>query len=584
MKKRKLNELPVRERWKRLLLIGLCSCISISIFANEFKSQVNLSLNNATLIKQVQKQEGFKVNGKVIDKDGPLVGVYVMVKGSMIGKITDRDGNYEIMAPYSKASLVFSYVGYQPQEIKLDEKSVVDVIMVEDVKTLDEVVAIGYGTMKRTDVATAITTVKPDEFNLSGGSNRDVRTLLEGRVAGLSVTRKSGSTPLSSVAIQLRGVVSINGSKSPLVIIDGIPGGNLSLVRAEDIESIEVLKDGSAAAIYGSSANAGVIIVTTKKGKAGKTTFEYSTYVGKYFQANTPDFLNSDEYRAAMKSLGYNASAYDRGGDSDMYEALINKSNISHSHTLSVSGGSGTTNYRAALYYSNLMGVSKDDSRQQYGGRLSLTTKGLNNKLTLQTDLSTNNDYQDRLGDSGWEAARRANPTNPIYNADGSFYEDVSSDENKLARLSQQKFRRNANTTGADAKVILEPIKDLKISVMGSLTRDTYDDNKYYNIKSRTSIDSYNSGGYAYKYHYVDNQTAIEPTVEYAKILFEKHKFTVLGGYSWQQDLWESFSANNSGFLNDATAEDDLGAGSYLTTGKAGMSSTKEKSNLIAFL
>ncbi len=528
-------------------------------------------------------QQAKSISGIVKDSNGePLPGVSVRIKGSSIGTITELNGGYKIQAKLG-ATLEFSYIGFITQNVRVDKNLIINVTLQEDSKTLDDVVVVGYGSMKRAEVATAITTVKPEEFNIAGADNRDVRTLLEGRVAGLAVTRTGGSSPTDGVAIQLRGVVSINGSKSPLVIIDGIPGGNLNLLRADDIESIEVLKDGSAAAIYGSSANAGVIIITTKKGKAGKPVFEYSSFVSRYYKVNTPEFLTADEYRDAMKALGFDASSYDRGSNSNMYDAIIDKNNLSHSHALSVSGGTENTTFRASLFYNNLEGIAKANTREQWGGRLSLTTKGLNNMLTFQTNLSTNFDYMDKLGNDGWEATLRANPTNPIYNENGTFYEDYSSDENKLARLSQQKNKRNENTTGLDAKVIFEPLRDLKFSLMGSMTRNTYDDNTYYDKDSRVSYDSYNSGGYAYKSHYVNNKGAIEPTIEYSKSLFDQHKISILGGYSWQQEIWDSFSANNSGFLNDATEENDLGAGTYLTLGKAGMGSDKQKSTLIAF-
>lgn len=529
-----------------------------------------------------QQQTKF-VSGIVKDVSGEsLTGVSVKIVGTARGAITDINGSYKIQVR-SGETLEFSYIGFISQTIRVGEKSELNVTLKEDTKVLDEVVVVGYGSMKRSEVATAITTVKPDEFNIGGADNRDVRSLLEGRVAGLTVTRTGGSSPTDGVAIQLRGVVSINGSISPLVIIDGIPGGNLNLLHSEDIESMEVLKDGSAAAIYGSSANAGVIIITTKKGREGKPVFEYSSYVSRYYKANTPDFLNADEYRSAMNSLGFDPNSYDKGGNADMYDALINKNNVSQSHSLSVSGGTKATTYRASLFYNDLQGIAKANERSQYGGRLSLTTKGLNDMLTFQTNLSTNIDKMNKLGNEGWEATLRANPTNPIYNEDGTFHEDYSSDENKLARLSQQKNKRNENTTGLDAKIILEPIKDLKLSVMGSLIRNAYDDNVYYDKDSRVSYDSYNSGGYAYKSHYVDNKGSFEPTIEYSKSVFDKHKLSVMAGYSWQQNVWESFSADNSGFLNDATEENDLGAGNYLELGKAGMDSNKEKTTLIAF-
>lgn len=539
--------------------------------------------NEVATIKDVD-QSSVTITGFVHDANNePLIGVTVSVKGTNKATMTDIDGKFTISVPNGNAILEFTYVGFDKQTITLDGRTSIDIELKEDTKALDEVVVVGYGSMKRSEVATAISTLKPKDFNSGGASGRDVRSLLEGRVAGLSVTRTGGSSPTDGVAVQLRGVVSINGSKSPLIIIDGIPGGNLNLLQPGDVESIEVLKDGSAAAIYGSSANAGVIIITTKKGNKGTTKFEYSNYFTRYYKANTPKFMNAEEYRSAMASLGYNSSSYDRGGSSNMYDELIDKNNLSQNHNLAVSGGSESTSYRASLFYGDLSGIAKANTREQWGGRFSLTSKGLNNMLTLQSNLSSIQENMNKLGNSGWESALRANPTNPIYNSDGTFYEDASSDENKLARLSQQKSRRYETTTALDSKLIFEPIKDLKFSIFGTITRNSFDDNIYYNKDSRTSIDSYNSGGYAYKYHYAKNSSAVEPTIEYSKLFLDKHKISAVGGYSYQYKVWEEFSASNSGFLNDATEENDLGAGSYLTEGKASMGSNKEDETLVAF-
>lgn len=559
--------------------------IKLNLIKNRmFYALIFMFLIGLSIPLHAQKNER-KITGIVLDASSqPLIGATVVVKGTPNGSTTDFDGKFEI-AVTPNAVLEVSYIGYKSKDVDVKNSTALKIVLEEDVNMLDDVVVVGYGTMKKSDVATAISSIKPDEFNVGGSANRDVRSLLEGRVAGLSVTRTGGSSPTDGVAVQLRGVTSINGGTSPLVIIDGIPGGNINLLRPDDIESIDVLKDGSAAAIYGSRASAGVIIITTKKGKEGKTVIEYSTYMGKYVKSHNPKFLSTDQYKSVMSDLGSDSSSYDRGGSSNMYDEIINKGNLSYNHSLAVSGGTAASTYRASLFYSNFEGIAKKNQRRQWGGRLSLTSKALEDMLTIQTNLSTTFDYMDRIGNEGWEAALRANPTNPIYNKDGSFYENSASDENKYARLFQQKSKRDENTTGLDSKITLEPIQDLKFSIMGSVIRNTYDDNVYYDKDSRTSYDTWNSGGYASKSHYVSTKGAVEPTIEYSKILKQKHFVTALAGYSWQIDTWNSFSAYNSQFLNDATQENDLGGGTGISTGqgKAGMSSDKQKSNLIAF-
>ena len=521
------------------------------------------------------QQSNVTIKGTVTNASGePLIGVSVIEKGTTNGIVTDIDGNYQLSV--AKGSVIeFSYVGFAKQEIKVGSENVINVVLQEDNQLLNEVVVVGYGSMKRSDIATAISSVKPEDMNLAGANSRDVRQLLDGKVAGLSITRTNGSNPNNGVAVQMRGVVSVNGDQSPLVVIDGIPGGNLDLLRSEDIESIDVLKDGSAAAIYGSRANAGVILITTKRGQEGRTSVDYSTYLTHYWGVERPDFMSPEEYRARRTELGNPSYMPDNGGS------------VSHSHNLSISGGTKSTVYRASLYYSNLEGVAKATDREQYGGRMSMETKALNDMLTFQTNVSLNYGNMNLLGGDGeWESALRANPTNPIYNADGTYFEDYAKDENKVARLDQQQYDRQQTTSSFDGKVIFEPIEGLKGSVFVSYTRDDQKDRRYYDLDSRVSYNSYNSGGYAWRKSYMNTQRTLEPTIEYAHTFADDHKLNAIVGYSYQYEVYEQFEAHNNGFLNDATEDNNLGSGSGLNGDaaiRAGMGSEKKDETLIAF-
>lgn len=533
------------------------------------------------------QQSNVTIKGTVTNANGePLIGVSVIEKGTTNGIVTDIDGNYQLAV--SKGSTIeFSYVGFAKQEIKVGSENVINVVLQEDNQLLNEVVVVGYGSMKRSDIATAISSVKPEDMNLAGANSRDVRQLLDGKVAGLSITRTNGSNPNNGVAVQMRGVVSVNGDQSPLVVIDGIPGGNIDLLRSEDIESIDVLKDGSAAAIYGSRANAGVILITTKRGQAGRTSVDYSTYLTHYWGIERPDFMSASEYRARRAELGDPSYMPDNGGSTDWFDELLNSGNVSHSHNLSISGGTESTVYRASLYYSNLEGVAKATDREQYGGRMSLETKALNDMLTFQTNVSLNYGNMNLLGGDGeWESALRANPTNPIYNADGSYFEDYAKDENKVARLDQQQYDRQQTTSSFDGKLTFEPIEGLKGSVFVSYTRDDQKDRRYYDLDSRISYNSYNSGGYAWRKSYMNTQRTLEPTIEYAHTFADDHKLNAIVGYSYQYEVYEQFEANNNGFLNDATEDNNLGSGSGLNGDaaiRAGMGSEKKDETLIAF-
>lgn len=253
------------------------------------------AVDNSPVMMNSQ-QSDVEITGKVTNVEGdPLIGVSIVEKGSANGIVTDIDGNYRISVKPGSI-LEFSYVGFKKLERPVRKSdNVMNVVLEEDNQLLNEVVVVGYGSMKRSDIATAISSVKPEDMNLAGANSRDVRQLLDGKVAGLSITRTNGSNPNNGVAVQMRGVVSVNGDIAPLVVIDGIPGGNLDLLRSEDIETIDVLKDGSAAAIYGSRANAGVILITTKRGTKGRTSVDYSTYLTHYWGVERPDFMDASE-------------------------------------------------------------------------------------------------------------------------------------------------------------------------------------------------------------------------------------------------------------------------------------------------
>ena len=243
----------------------------------------------------------------------------------------------------------------------------VTVNLVPDQEAIDAVVVVGYGTQKLREVTSSVAHVDAEQFRQSGA--RNPLDLIQGKVAGLQVSR-SGSNPNSGVATQIRGAISVTGSASPLFVIDGIPGGNPDLLQQDDIESVDVLKDGSGAAIYGTSANAGVILITTKKGKPGAPEVNYSSYFRKDYVFNRPDFLTADEFRQKIEDGQLNQQ--DFGHTTDFFDQLINQDNFSHNHNLSLSGGSESTTYRGSVNYRNLEGIALENGRQEYTVRMNI--------------------------------------------------------------------------------------------------------------------------------------------------------------------------------------------------------------------
>lgn len=533
------------------------------------------------------------VTGTVTDsKSGaPLPNITVRVKGSNGGTQTRLNGSFTLTVPQDAKTLEITAVGYASQEIAITTAPL-NVALEATTTNLDEVVidvvSVGYGTQRRKDVTSAVTTVKDSAFNQGGA--RNALDLIQGKVAGLTITRTSSSNPNSGVAVQLRGVTSITGNLSPLIVIDGIPGGNLDLLQQDDIASFDVLKDGSAAAIYGTRGNGGVILVTTKKGKAGAAQYDYNNYERKEYMQRRPQFLTAAEYRQKIAE-GVIASQYGTGVygyNTDFFDALVNHDNLSQYHNFAASGGTMNSNFRASVYYNDLQGIALANNRKQYGARLNFNQRGLNGKLTTQVDLVTNFNRANLLGGGGWEDQLNRIPTLSIYNPDGTYFY-LPNTTNQYARLFTQTSFRSQQTTSGNAKISLEVLKGLKVSAFGSVTRDSYMDDSYAKLQSEVSINSYGGGGRADRSTALNINYAFEPTVEYTTKFKNVHTLTVLGGYSYQYNVGENFSVTNYGFVNDLTTNNNIGIGSGLSATppagipRASMGSGKSDEKLIAF-
>ncbi len=562
-----------------LFTLSVFQCMSANVLENADKTKETKEL----------EQGNVTIKGSIKDQTGePLGGVSIVIKGTTTGVISDIDGLYSINVPNANATLVFSFIGFHSQEIAIGNKTSIDVVLQEDAKMLDDVVVVGYGTMKRREVTSSVETIKAEKFN--AGGSRSAMDLIQGKVAGLNMTRVNGSNPNSGMDIQLRGVTSLKGDRSPLIVIDGVPGGNLDLLQQDDIESFNVLKDGSAAAIYGTRANAGVILITTKKGKAGKAQFDYSTYIQHEVVNDKPKILSASQFRDLIKQ-GLVKEDQDFGSSTDLFDELINKDNLSQYHNLSMSGGTQNTNYRASLFYSKMEGITNQNNREQFGGRININQRGLNDKLLVSMNLATNLNNANLLGgQTGYfEQAIQRNPTAPLYNEDGSFYETHAfNNYNPLSRLAYRLSKRSQQTTAADVRVQLDLIEGLNLVATGAYQRDSYNDREYRSIKDwdqRVGTD-YQGMAYARKANYLQWSKSFEATANYRRTFNEKHTVTALLGYSYQYSTTEKFDVNNNGFTTDGFLDWNLGAGSAINNTKLprpGMSSNKVDNTLVAF-
>ncbi len=522
-----------------------------------------------------------KVTGKVKDSSGePVIGASVVVKGNnTMGTITDFDGNFMLDVP-TKSVLVISYIGYVTQEVPTAGKKSLEIILKEDTKTLDAVVVIGYGTQRKGDVTSSVASVKADNF--VKGAVKDVGQLIQGKVAGLAITNPNGD-PTGSTQIRLRGTNTIGGANTaPLVLIDGIPG-ELGTVAPEDVESVDVLKDGSAAAIYGTRGTNGVILITTKQAKGVDINqVEYNGYVSTSLIAKKLDMLNADEFRTLYPDQ-------DHGADTDWIDE-ISRTPISHVHNLSLMGGNSKTNYIANLNYASRQGIMKKSDFESFQGRIEVTHRMFDDKLKLKFGLFGKKNQMESTTSGGsfrgwvYGQATRRNPTDPVRNEDGTWNENVSKFEyeNPLALLYEAEGNVKKTQLRYNGNIVYNPIKDLTLSAVFSYIRDNM--NRGYG-ETLSHISALRDGlaGWSSVGAYTKMEKLMELTAQYNKEI-GAHKFSVLGGYSYNETDFEELWIDNYGFQDDYFGGwHNIGIGSALKDGKANIGSKKTPTNLIGF-
>ena len=522
-----------------------------------------------------------KVTGKVKDSSGePVIGASVVEKGNnTMGTITDFDGNFMLDVP-AKSVLVISYIGYVTQEVPTAGKNSLEIVLKEDTKTLDEVVVIGYGTQRKGDVTSSVASVKADNF--VKGAVKDVGQLIQGKVAGLAITNPNGD-PTGSTQIRLRGTNTIGGANTaPLVLIDGIPG-ELGTVAPEDVESVDVLKDGSAAAIYGTRGTNGVILITTKQAKGVDINqVEYNGYVSTSLIAKKLDMLNADEFRTLYPDQ-------DHGADTDWIDE-ISRTPVSHVHNLSLMGGNSKTNYIANLNYASRQGIMKKSDFESFQGRIEVTHRMFDDKLKLKFGLFGKKNQMESTTSGGsfrgwvYGQATRRNPTDPVRNEDGTWNENVSKFEyeNPLALLYEAEGNVKKTQLRYNGNIVYNPIKDLTLSAVFSYIRDNM--NRGYG-ETLNHISALRDGlaGWSSVGAYTKMEKLMELTAQYNKEI-GAHKFSVLGGYSYNETDFEELWIDNYGFQDDYFGGwHNIGIGSALKDGKANIGSKKTPTNLIGF-
>lgn len=498
-----------------------------------------------------------KVTGTVTDKAGePLIGVNVLESGTSNGCITDIDGKYSLNVEKGK-TLIFSFIGYSKQEVKVTQ-NVMNVTMNEDTELLDEVVVIGYGSISRKDVTSSISTVKSKDLNV--GAYTDPGQLLQGKVPGLVIVQNSD--PNGGVnSLTLRGASTLNGSTSPLYVVDGIPGVNLNLISPNDIESIDVLRDASATAIYGSKAANGVIMVTTKRGQDGPARVTYSGYVAWERIHNDHEMMSADELRAYAKENNLTI-ANDKGANTNWADE-VQRTGFAHNHNLSITGGNKSTSYNASVNYIERDGIIKGVGNNLFTARTYIETKTLKDRLTLAAGLNGNirNEWGVPRGGNGasvYNAMYYYSPLVPVKNEDGTWYKDmgISQNYNPLALIYEDQSRATYKRIQATGKASLKIIDDLFLSANFSYENQNYSYKDYYSHESQTN----NRGGETSRNTTEDIKKLMEIYGNYDKTFNDAHKLGLMVGYSWEeQNNGEGFGARGYNFYDDSLWWNNIG-------------------------
>ncbi|AWW28844.1 TonB-dependent receptor [Echinicola strongylocentroti] len=562
-----------------------------------------------------QSAYGFQdrtISGTVIsDSDNlGLPGVNVVLKGSQKGTITDIDGNFSIRVPDgSNNTLVFSMIGFEKKEISIGNSNQVDVTLSEDISSLDEVIVVGYGTVKKSDLTGAVTALKKDDFN--PGVITSAEQLIAGKMPGVQVVQNSAE-PGGGISVNIRGVGSVNSGNSPLYVIDGLPFSNsnavtgvgdrfgaprtqrspLSSINPADIESIEVLKDASATAIYGARGANGVILVTTKNGEKGKMSVNYDGYAGVQNVANKIEMLTGRQYYGVINAIidEGGGSEQDRvedfsGTGTDWLEEVYQPNAGIQSHNLSMSGGNESTNYMVSLNYFDQKGLVINSGFKRYGIRFNLEHQA-SEKFKMGLNMSSNYS-KDEFTPGGFQlnehagvvfAAMHMDPSLPIKDENGEYV--ISSHINIDNPLALANGKRGTGNTYRTFGTIYGEYKILpglsaKLNIGGDVSnqvREFYID--------RSTLDGNAAGGIASQLQGTSSNYLIEGLLNYAKDIGENSLRAVVG-VTTQKFIVSRFSAEGRGFPSDATQTNNLGLGNPALNV---ISSSKVDNTLLSYL
>ena len=550
------------------------------------------------LMAQVVMAQTRTITGKVSDAQSePLAGVNIVVKGTQVGTMTDADGNYSIQVPNGSTQLVASFIGFESQTVQLGQKNKVNIKMVADLQDLDEVVVVGYGTMRKSDLTGAVKSLHAENFKT--GVDLTAQQLMQGQFSGVNITKNSGK-PGGANTIRVRGGTSITASNDPLYVVDGVPlNANttttsisssvstntfdleavdpLSMLDPSDIESINVLKDASATAIYGSRGANGVIMITTKKGKKGTKSLSYGLNLGWSVMAKKLDVLNASEYRQAFKDINATLpeskqmTLNDGGTDTD-WQDEISQTGFSQGHHLSFMSSAGETTYRASLSYTDQNGIIRRSGVENYNARVNINHSALDDKLKLDFNMGYNEQHNSQapisntvgseMGSCALYEAYVFNPTLPVYDENGDFVDVKPYRVNPVSFTEEVQDKRNNRKFIGNLSADYNFWGPLTAHVNLGYTYNTVTRNSYI---AKNNLFGAGLNGYA----------SIQKTEDYSKLLdailkynqkLGKHMIDAMAGYSYQYFRASGNFMSAQDFLSDEFNWHNIGAAGSFNT------------------
>ncbi len=510
--------------------------------------------------KGESSNEKYSISGKVISDDfkDPLPGVTVAITGATTGTVTDSEGKFSLENIPSGGTVVFSFIGMDSREIQInkDEKDLTISLTSTNV-SLNEVVAIGYGSIKRKDLTSSIATIKAEDFNSGVYSNP--MQMLQGKVSGLNIT--IDGDPTSTPSIILRGASTLRegDAQEPLYVIDGVPSASMDLVASSDIVSVDILKDASATAIYGSQAANGVIIITTKKGSSGQMRVEYDGSFSIENISNELEMMSAPELRGYLSENGYMLDSGDDDGSDTNWQDEVTQTGISYNHNIKLSGGDDNTTYMAGVNYLSNQGIIKTSALSRMAIRANLNQAFWNKKINLGFSTSGSVTDKDKIPDDELLNMVRYLPTIGIYDEDGEYNEDPERGYNPVALLYQNTDDERIKTFQGIIYGKIQLLQDLKWEARLSYQNEQDNENVFWDKESMIED---NDNGYAKRTSFETEQKTLETFGTYSHT-FNDHKLSFLAGYSWQENTsGNGFQATNSDFISDETSYYNLSLGS----------------------